>query len=103
MLQKNSVDIMAKQSVSEKTVAELQPDEINALKALVKEFMTKVESIDNEIVTLKEDRKELIEDYSEKLDVKTLQLALRVLKLQSSVARKDAYDLFVEALTEDNA
>lgn len=94
---------MAKQSVSEKTVAELQPDEINALKALVKEFMTKVESIDNEIVTLKEDRKELIEDYSEKLDVKTLQLALRVLKLQSSVARKDAYDLFVEALTEDNA
>lgn len=84
----------------EKAVAEMQPDEINALRALVKEFMSKVEEIDNEIETLKGDRKEIIEDYSEKLDMKTLQTALRVIKLQNSVARKDAYDLFMEALTD---
>jgi len=84
----------------EKSVAELMPDELNTLKALVKEFMTKVSSIDNEIELLKEDRKEIIEEYSDKLDMKTLQLALKVLKLESSVARRDAYDLFIEALKD---
>lgn len=89
---------MAKK-LPEKAVADLQPDEINALKALVKEFMTKIESIDSETELLKQDRKEVIEEYAEKLDMKTLQLALRVIKLQSSVTHKDAYDLFIEALT----
>lgn len=87
----------------EKAVAELQPDELNALKALVKEFIGKIESIDNEVELLKQDRKEIIEEYSEKLDMKTLQTALRVIKLQSSVTHKDAYDLFMEALTADLA
>lgn len=91
---------MAKKSAPEKSVAELQPDELNALKALVKEFMGKIESIDNEIELLKEDRKEIIEEYAEKLDMKTLQTALRVLKLESSVAHRDAYDLFIEALKD---
>lgn len=90
---------MAKKS-PERAVAELQPDELNALKALVKEFMDKVASIDNEIEELKGDRKQLIEDYSEKLDMKTLQLALRIIKLQNSVAHRDAFDLFMEALTD---
>lgn len=90
---------MAKKS-TDKVVADLQPDELNALKALVKEFMTKIESVDDEIELLKQDRKEIIEEYAEKLDMKTLQLALRVLKLQSSVMHKDAYDLFIEALSD---
>ena len=89
---------MAKKA-PEKAVAELMPDELNALKALVKEFIGKVEGIDNEIELLKQDRKEIIEEYSEKLDMKTLQTALRVIKLQNSVVHKDAYDLFLEALT----
>lgn len=89
---------MAKTTV-DKSVAELQPDELNALKALVKEFMSKVESIDNEIELLKSDRKELIEEYSTKLDFKTLQAALKVVKIQNNVAHRDTYDLFVEVLT----
>lgn len=91
---------MAKKSAPEKSVAELQPDELNALKALVKEFMNKIEHIDNEIELLKTDRKEIIEEYSEKLDMKTLQMALKVLKIEASVAHKDAYDLFIEALKD---
>lgn len=90
---------MAKKA-PEKAVAELQPDELNALKALVKEFMTKIESIDGEVELLKQDRKEIIEEYSEKLDYKTLQLALKVLKIQNAVAHRDAYDLFIEVLTD---
>ena len=94
---------MAKKSVPEKSVAELMPDEINALRALVKEFMGKVSAIDNEVELLKEDRKELVEEYSEKLDMKTLQLALKMLKIQNSVAHQDAFDLFLEALGDPTA
>lgn len=85
---------------ADKAIAEMQPDEINAVRDLVKAFMTRMESIDSEIETLKGDRKELIDEYKEKLDMKTLQIALRVLKLQNAVQRRDAYDLFIEALTD---
>jgi uncharacterized protein (UPF0335 family) len=91
---------MAKKNVPEKSVAEMQPDEINALRVLVKEFMDRVSNVDNEIEQLKQDRKDLIEEFAEKLDMKTLQLALKTLKIQASVQHRDAYDLFIEALTD---
>ena len=82
-------------------LATLQPDELNALKELVKEFMKRLANIDNEIDTLKEDRKNLFEEYKEKLDVKTLQTVLKVMKIESSIAHKDTYDTFYEALKDD--
>jgi uncharacterized protein (UPF0335 family) len=93
------VDGMAKKP-EPKPVAHMQPDEINALHSLVVEFIGKVEAVDNEIETLKEDRKELVESYKDRLDVKTLNSALKVIKIQNSVEHKDAYDLFMTALTE---
>ena len=81
-------------------IAEMQPTEINALRSLVKEFIGRVQNIDNEIEGLKEDRKDLIEEYSQKLDYKTLQSALRVVKIQNSVEHKDTFDLFMEVLEE---
>ena len=81
-------------------VAIMQPDEVGSLRNLVKEFIKKIEAVDGEIELLKGDRKEIIEEYTEKLDMKTLQAALRVLKIQQSVAHQDTYDLFIEALTE---
>jgi len=85
---------------ADKAVAEMQPDELNALRELVKEFMAKVENLDSEMEGLKQDKKELIEEYKEKLDMKTLQIALRILKLQNAVQRRDSFDLFMEALTD---
>ena len=79
-------------------VADMQPDEINALRALVNEFVEKVNNIDNELELLRQDRKEVIEEYSDKLDMKTLQAALRVAKIQKEVAHRDTFDLFMEAL-----
>jgi uncharacterized protein (UPF0335 family) len=80
--------------------AEMQPDEINALRSLVKEFVGKIESVDNEIELLKTDRKEIIEEYLDKLDMKTLTAALKVVKIQNEVAHRDTFDLFIEALTD---
>jgi uncharacterized protein (UPF0335 family) len=79
-------------------IAVMQPTELNALKTLVKEFMNRITNIDNEIELLKEDRKEVIAEYSDKLDYKTLQAALKVLKIQEGVEHKDTYDLFMEVL-----
>jgi uncharacterized protein (UPF0335 family) len=93
------MDCMAKKnSPKQYNVAELQPDEVNALRALVKEFVGKIETVDNEIELLKSDRKEIIEEYGEKLDLKTLQAALKVVKIQQTVAHRDTFDLFMEAL-----
>lgn len=77
------------------------PDEINALKKLVGEFMTRLENVENEMETLKEGRKELIEEFAEKLDMKTLQMAIKQVKLQAGVAHKDTFDLFLEVLKDD--
>jgi len=78
--------------------AEMQPDELNALRSLVKEFVEKIESVDNEIELLKTDRKEIIEEYQDKLDMKTLQAALKVVRIKQGIAHRDTFDLFLEAL-----
>ena len=77
------------------------PDELTALKQSVGEFMRRLTNIENEIETLKEGRKELIEEFKEKLDMKTLQLAIKAVKLEASVAHKDTFDKFVEVLKDD--
>lgn len=79
-------------------IANMQPDEVGAIRTLVKEFITKIEAVDSEVELLKEDRKEIIEEYSDKLDMKTLTAALKVVKIQSMVEHRDTYDLFIEAL-----
>jgi len=89
-----------KNSQKQYNVAIMQPNEINQLRALVKEFVGKIEAVDNEIEMLKEDRKEIIEEYTEKLDYKTLQAALKVVKIQQGVEHKDTFDLFMEALSD---
>ena len=76
----------------------MQPDEVGALRTLVKEFVTKIEAVDNEIELLKGDRKEIIEEYSNKLDLKVLQAAMKVVKIQQGVAHRDTFDLFLEVL-----
>lgn len=90
---------MAKQSKKNYNIDLMTPDEINSLRSLVKEFIDRVQNIDNELELLKEDRKELIEEFSGKLDMKTLQAALKVVKIESGVQHRDTYDLFLEALT----
>lgn len=91
---------MAKQAPKQYNVAEMAPDEVGAVRALVKEFMTRASNIDNEIEALKDDRKELIEEFKDKLDMKTLTAALKVLKIQQGVQHMDTYDLFIAALTD---
>ena len=80
--------------------AERQPDELGALTALVSEFVDRLKSIEAEIDTLKQDQKELVEEYSDRLDVKTLQAAMRTVKIKKKIGYKDTFDTFVDILEE---
>ena len=78
----------------------MSPEELSELKATVGEFMERLNNVENEIDTLKEDRKALIDEFRGKLDVKTLQACLRVLKIQRSVAHKGTFDALMEVLQD---
>ena len=77
-----------------------QPDELGELSKLVVEFMDKFKSIENELDLLKDSAKELVEEYSDRLDMKTLKAAMRTVKIEKKVDHKDTYDTFVEILKD---
>lgn len=51
----------------------------------VRELVEKITQIDNEIKLLQEDRKEVLEEYKDKLDLKAFKAALRIAKLRENV------------------
>lgn len=51
----------------------------------VRELVEKITQIDNEIKLLQEDRKEILDDYKDKLDLKAFKAALRIVKLRENV------------------
>lgn len=80
---------------------ESAPTELNEIKRLLEEFIKRYENIENEIELLKEDKKELIEEYKEQLDMPTLKAAMATIRIRSKVARKDTFDEYVEALSKE--
>lgn len=78
----------------------MQPGDVDNLKSDVKEFITRLSNVDSEIELLKEDRKNLVEEFKTKLDMKTLQAALKVYRIQNSIPHKDTFELFLNTLEE---
>lgn len=56
---------------------------------VMEEFISKLFALENEQKILSEDRKLLIADYKEKLDVKAVQAAIRIAKIKSKVDSSD--------------
>lgn len=54
-------------------------------KTLVEEFIEKLTRIENEISLLVDDRKALMEEYKDKLDLKALKAAMRIVKIKSKL------------------
>lgn len=80
------------------TKPERQPDELGELKSVVGDFVRRLRNVENELELLKEQRKELIEEYKEKLDMKTLNAAIRTVKIKKKIQYKDTFDTFVDIL-----
>lgn len=68
---------------------------------VVKELVEKVTAIDNEIKLLQTDRKDLLDEYKDKLDLKAFKAALRIIKVRESVDSQDELDNMLNIL--DNA
>lgn len=56
-----------------------------ATREIVNELVEKLLYLENEMTTLKEDKKVLLEDYKDKLDVKAFQAAVRIAKIKAKL------------------
>lgn len=83
---------------NKETLADEQPASITELQPVVEEFVKRLKTIENEIELLSEDKKRLVDEFSDKLDVKTLKAAMRVVAVREKVSHKDTFDTFVEVL-----
>lgn len=82
-------------------IAELQPDELNELKSVVREYLERSQNLDEEIAGLRESKKDLKAEFEKRLDIKTLEQVLKVMKIEASVDHKDNYDSFSEIVKDD--
>lgn len=80
--------------------ADAQPSELTELSKLTHEFLSRLQTIENELETLKEDKKTLFDEFADKLDIKTLLIAQRVVKIEAAVQHRDTYDAFSEILRD---
>jgi uncharacterized protein (UPF0335 family) len=53
------------------------------VKDVVREYVQKLKAIENEKELLREDRKNLDHEYKEKIDIKAVKAALRIIKIRA--------------------
>jgi hypothetical protein len=87
--------------VNEDTENTSVPGDLQSAKKIALEYVKRLQAIDDEIETLKEDKQVLRAEFKRKVDLKTLDQALKVLKIESEIKHRDAFDTFVEALRKD--
>ena len=78
------------------------PENLSELKPIVNEFVDRMRTIEHEETTLREAKKELVDEYATKLDTKTLKLALRLVDLKKKVQHKHYFDLFLEIIDPES-
>lgn len=57
--------------------------------SIVDEFIEKLTTIENEMKLLGDDRKALMEEYKEKIDLKALKAAIRIVKIKSKLGSSE--------------
>ena len=78
------------------------PENLSELKPIVNEFVDRMRTLEHEETTLREAKKELVEEYGTKLDTKTLKLALRLVELKKKVQHKHYFDLFLQIIDPES-
>jgi uncharacterized protein (UPF0335 family) len=65
----------------------------------VAEFIERLTSIENEQKLLAEDRKALVEEFKEKIDMKALMAAIKIVKIKSKLgASENECDTYIEEI-----
>lgn len=78
--------------------ANSMPMSITELEPIVRDFVEKLKSIKAEQELLKQDEKDLVEKFSQKVDMKTLKAAMKVVAVREKVDRKETFDTLCEVL-----
>ena len=68
------------------------------LKSVILEFIGKLRGFENELDEIKEARKELIAEYSDRLDVKAIKAALQIVRIRDGIVDQIALDTAVETI-----
>jgi len=89
---------MVRRAEDEGMGADTMPSSISDLEPIIQEFVEKMKRIKNEQELLKQDEKDLMEEYKDKLDMKALKAAMRVVAVKEKVDHKDTFDTMVEVL-----
>ncbi|TXH11472.1 MAG: hypothetical protein E6R04_02480 [Spirochaetes bacterium] len=89
---------MTRRAEDEGMGVDVGPSSITDLEPIIQEFVEKMKRLKNEQELLKQDEKELMEEYKEKLDMKALKAAMRVVAVREKVDHKDTFDSMVEVL-----
>jgi len=76
----------------------MDPAELDELKKAVKEYVERRDMLEGQIDGIREDMRTLDDEFAEKVDLKTLKSVMRILKIESEIAHRDAADTFREAL-----
>jgi uncharacterized protein (UPF0128 family) len=76
------------------------PDDLGSVRKIAKEYLQRLQELDDQIETLKEDKTILKSEFKRKLDLPTLEKALKIVKIQSDVKHKDAFDIFMDVLKD---
>lgn len=80
--------------------AELEPQEQGELKQLLQQFMDRYTSVENEMELLKEDAKNLLEEFEDRLDTKTLKQAIRIVRAKRKVKHQDTFERYESVLDD---
>jgi uncharacterized protein (UPF0335 family) len=86
----------------EELLPEREPGSLTELAPIIKEFVDRLKVIEHEEENLREQKKELVEEFSDKLDTKTLKAALRLVAIKEKVQHKDTFDKYTEVLERES-
>ena len=80
--------------------ADRQPTELGELRGVLEEFMERYRRIESEQDLLKEDAKALLEEYEDRLDVKTLKQAVRIVRAKKKIKHQDTFETYEHILDD---
>ena len=90
--------MQVRNKASEEITADSMPSSITELQPLITEFMNKLKSIKQEQELLKDQERDLYDEYKNKIDMKELKAALKVAAIKEKVSHKDAFDTILECI-----
>lgn len=67
----------------------------------LREYLRRRHAIECDIAMLREDQKQLNDEFADKLDMKTLRLAIAVFKNQQKVAHQFTFETFMNVLEQE--